>query len=73
MVEEQGYLAFMVRLWTVNDNGEYRWRASVEDAHTGERHAFADVADLFCFLRIAIDRPIAGHVRVGRGQLDDDS
>jgi hypothetical protein len=29
------------------------WRASVEDAHSGERRAFADLAALFAFLQAA--------------------
>ena len=51
MAGEQRYLAYMVRLWTVRNNDELIWRASIENAHTGERHAFADLAGLFGFLR----------------------
>ncbi len=38
------YLAYLVRLWQVEDQGECAWRASVEDAHTGERRGFPDLA-----------------------------
>ena len=54
MAGEQRYLAYMVRLWTVQNNDGLIWRASVENAHTGERHAFADLAGLFAFLQAAV-------------------
>ena len=44
------YLAYLVRLWQVWDKGQTGWRASVENAHTGERQGFASLADLFTFL-----------------------
>jgi hypothetical protein len=54
MAGERGYLAYLVRLWAVHDDGEFVWRASAEDAHTGERRVFADVAGLCRFLHSAI-------------------
>jgi hypothetical protein len=51
MNDEQRYLAYMVRLWTVRRNGGRLWRASVEDVRTGERQAFADVSGLVAFLQ----------------------
>jgi hypothetical protein len=44
------YLAYLVRLWQVQDQGEFVWRASLEDAHTGERHGFASLEALVAFL-----------------------
>jgi len=44
------YLAYLVRLWQVQDRGVFVWRASLEDAHTGERHGFSDLKLLFAFL-----------------------
>jgi len=44
------YLAYLVRLWQVQDKGVFVWRASLEDAHTGERRGFSDVKLLFAFL-----------------------
>jgi len=44
------YLAYLVRLWQVQNQGVFVWRASLEDAHTGERHGFSDVKSLFAFL-----------------------
>jgi hypothetical protein len=59
MVDERGYLAYMVRLWNVHHNGDLVWRASAENAHTGERHAFADLAALCEFLKTAVQEAAA--------------
>jgi len=48
--EERGYRAYLVRLWPAHCEGQTMWRASAEDAHTGERRAFADLGHLFAFL-----------------------
>jgi hypothetical protein len=50
MAEQPGYLAYMLRMWQVNDGGDSVWRASVESPHTGERHGFANLELLFAFL-----------------------
>jgi hypothetical protein len=44
------YLAYMLRLWQVEGEGESFWRASLESPHTGERHGFASLETLFAFL-----------------------
>jgi hypothetical protein len=48
--EQPGYLAYLLRLWQVNDEGKPVWRASLESPHTGERHGFANLELLFAFL-----------------------
>ncbi len=53
------YLAYLVRLWQVEDQGVFAWRASLEDAHTGERRGFPDLASLCAFLVAQTDRPEA--------------
>jgi hypothetical protein len=41
----------MLRMWQAGSRkGQPIWRASLEDAHTGERLAFADIAALLAFL-----------------------
>jgi hypothetical protein len=50
MTEQPGYLAYLLRLWRVNDDGKPVWRASLESPHTGERHGFANLEMLFAFL-----------------------
>jgi hypothetical protein len=47
---QRGYVSFLLRLWETNDQGESRWRASLERPRTGERHGFASLQDLFAFL-----------------------
>jgi hypothetical protein len=59
MAGERGYLAYLVRLWAVHDDGELVWRASAEDAHTGERRAFADLAGLCAFLQESAGQVLA--------------
>ena len=50
MGEQPGYLAYMLRMWRVDDGGKPVWRASVESPHTGERQGFASLEPLFAFL-----------------------
>jgi hypothetical protein len=51
------YISYMLRLWRANGDEapgrdeEALWRASLEDAHTGERCGFASLDELFNFLR----------------------
>jgi hypothetical protein len=49
-IEQQRYLAYMLRLWQVSSDREPIWRASVESPHSGERHGFANLEMLFAFL-----------------------
>ena len=51
MTEQRKYLAYMLRLWRVDTNGEVTWRVSIEDPHTGERHGFTNLDRLFEFLK----------------------
>ncbi len=39
------YCSYLLRLWRENEAAP--WRASLEDAHTGERRNFARLQDLF--------------------------
>ncbi len=47
---EHLYLAYLLRLWQANSSEQRIWRASLENPHTGERHAFATLDALFAFL-----------------------
>jgi hypothetical protein len=49
--EQPEYLSYLLRLWRVSGEGEAVWRASLESPHTGERHGFAGLTDLFTFLK----------------------
>lgn len=48
------YSAYLLRLW--RDSEQSPWRASLEDAQSGERHGFADLEQLFSFLRRQAER-----------------
>lgn len=50
MSADRLHQAYLVRLWAVHHNGELLWRAAIEDVHTGERRAFADLPSLCRFL-----------------------
>ena len=53
--ERKGYLAYLVRLWQVDQQGGTIWRAHLEDAHTGESRGFISLEELFDFLRQQIE------------------
>ena len=60
------YLAYLLRLWCVNDTGphgekdEGGWRASLEDPHTGQRVGFAGLEELSVYLADAIRKTSTG-------------
>ena len=45
------HLSYLLRVWTVAQNGAQIWRASLESPRTGERMGFPDLDTLFAFLR----------------------
>ncbi len=49
-IEQPKNLSYLLHLWQVERNGAPAWWASLEDPRTGERQAFADLAELFAFL-----------------------
>jgi hypothetical protein len=51
MTELRRYRVYLLRLWQADDeHGSLVWRAALEDAHTGERHGFANLSRLCTFL-----------------------
>jgi len=48
--ERPGYRAYLLRLWQVRNGEEVHWRASLQEAYTGERHGFANLEAMFEFL-----------------------
>jgi hypothetical protein len=57
MAEElQRYRAYLLRLWWAGHDGQAGWRASLEEPHTGTRHGFATLEQLFSFLKEQTDR-----------------
>jgi hypothetical protein len=49
--ERRQYRSYLLRLWQVQSGDAPIWRASLEDARTGERHGFAELEQLFAFLK----------------------
>lgn len=56
MVEKQAkYIAYLLRMWQEERDGQLIWRASLEAPGPGERHAFASLETLFEFLQAQVD------------------
>lgn len=53
--ERRRYRAYLLRLWWAGHDGEAGWRASLEEPHTGVRHGFATLDQLFAFLKEQVD------------------
>lgn len=49
--EARNYFAYLLRLWRESGGESARWRASLQDPHSGERLGFASLEDLLGFLR----------------------
>lgn len=49
----QTYRSFLLRLWV---DGDSKWRFSLEDPHTGERHGFANWEKLGEFLKEVMEQ-----------------
>ena len=45
------YFAYLLRLWREPGGETARWRASLQDPHSGEKFGFAHLDDLVAFLR----------------------
>ena len=52
---KQTYLTFLLRLWRLDGEDPGAWRASLEDAHSGERRDFSDLAALQGFLQALLE------------------
>jgi hypothetical protein len=58
--EPDAYQTLVLRLWRARCQGEWQWRASLEGPHTGERHSFASLEQLFAHMREQCDRQVSG-------------
>lgn len=43
-------IAFLLRMWCVDETGRANWQASLEMADTGKRIGFANLEQLFMYL-----------------------
>ncbi len=44
------YIAYLLRLWRVDDDKDFAWRVYIQNPHTGERQAFASLKEMCAFL-----------------------
>jgi hypothetical protein len=58
MRSHDDYHAYLIRLWREGENRP--WRATVEDAHTGERVGFANLRRMFEFLEDQTEKTASG-------------
>ena len=66
-IEQPRNLSYLLRLWQVERNDELVWWASLENPRTGERQAFADLAELFTFLD---EKTVSWFQPIGETDLD---
>lgn len=48
--EKATYRSFLLRLWQVEQNGDWIWRCSLEETGTGCQRRFVDLEALFGYL-----------------------
>jgi hypothetical protein len=56
--EPDAYQTYVLRLWRAKCQGKWEWRASIESPHTGERHVFASLQQLFAYLSEQCERQV---------------
>jgi hypothetical protein len=61
---ERDYLAYLLRLWRTGPGEGAGWRASLQDAHTGQRVGLACLDDVVAYLK---QRMGEGGAEVGDG------
>ena len=49
--KERRYISYLLRLWQTQDGTRSIWRASLEDPRSGECRGFADLEQLWVFLK----------------------
>ena len=67
-----GYVAYLLRLWQVNEGEGAVWRASLESARTGERQGFASLADLCTYLEEQVSHLAQGQPAPGADEEGGD-
>lgn len=50
--EKAAYRSFLLRLWQVEQNGDWIWRCSLEETGTGSHQNFVNLDALFSYLSI---------------------
>jgi hypothetical protein len=57
MDPKRGHLAYLLRLWRVDNGPQAIWRASLQDVRTGERIGFAGLDEAVAHLRQQLEAP----------------
>ena len=71
--EVSGYVSYLLRLWREKGGQTTRWRASLQDPHSGQRVGFAHLDELVAFLREQIGlTPPAEDLVKGERTLETD-
>ena len=70
--EQRQYFAYLLRVWQVSSAGQISWRASLEDAETGERIGFADLDALCAYLNKRTSGADSGGLGPIGGQSETD-
>ncbi|MFN2277455.1 MAG: hypothetical protein ACK2UR_07560 [Candidatus Promineifilaceae bacterium] len=55
--EKTTYRSFLLRLWRVEQNGDWIWRCSLEETGTGWHQKFVDLEAMFDHLNAEIGAP----------------
>ena len=74
MVKKQtSYVAYLLRLWRVKEEGKTTWRASLQSPQTRERRGFASLDALFDFLQQQTETALdsEGSERLGHDDRQD--
>lgn len=58
--------SYLLRLWRTEQCAMECWRASLQDARTGERIGFANLEELFAFLMQQVEAPGSGSSKQSR-------
>lgn len=54
--DQELYLSYLLRIWSIKNGSEETWRASLENPYDGERHGFASLQELCVFLETEIEK-----------------
>ncbi|MCB9149030.1 MAG: hypothetical protein H6641_09740 [Caldilineaceae bacterium] len=57
----ESYHAYLLRIWREQHNEKIIWRASLEEAQSGQMHGFGSLRELFAFLetQTTTDQPLS--------------
>lgn len=55
--EKATYRSFLLRLWQVEQNGDWIWRCSLEETGTNWHRKFVTLEALFGYLKAETDAP----------------